>query len=411
MDAILRFAILCVVGLIGCGPAAADEPYQCKNHYILSRPCLPGWVPVNEGLADLDVHVVAIDPADPETLYAGGLAFLSKSVDGGGSWKTTSLNLAPQVLVTAGFGGPPGGGFALDHVVNLVAFDAARPGLVYAATHLKTACAWYQQRLFKSVDGGATWDADLSMVVGGCEWITALVFDPHLAGQTYFSHYDYIMGDTYAPFRTSVDGGASWNYYFQPLVPVLVADPREPGTIYGGTLPLTPGFYDEYGAGVLKSSDRGVTWAPTGLTGRAVSAITAIGGVGGGIYAATYTQGVYPQPPAFDGIYRSADGGESWTSRSAGLDALMGSRTLVTTLVAQADNPDALYAGTSDAGVWRSTDGGATWFAMNAGLPSLAIRALAITPGQSRTLYAATPAGVFRFNDTSLLPRMRASTR
>ena len=413
MDAILRFAILGVVVFVGCGPAAADEPYECKNHYILSRPCLSGWVPVNEGLSDLDVHVVAVDPADPQTLYAGGLSFLSKSVDGGRSWKPTSLNLTQEGLPPgAWLGGPPGSGpFAMDHVVNLVAFDAARPGLVYAATHWKTGCAWYQQRLFKSVDGGATWKDDLSMVIGGCERITALLFDPHLAGQTYFSHFDFFMGDTYAPFRTSADGGATWSYYFKPLVPVLVADPREPGTIYGGTLPLSPGFYDEYGAGVLKSSDRGVTWAPTGLTARPVSAIAATGGAGGGIYAATYTQGAYPQPQAFDGIHRSADGGKSWTSRSAGLETLLGTRTLVTTLIANPDDPDTLYAGTSDAGVWRSSDGGATWVAMNAGLQSLVIRALATTPGYPSTLYAATPAGVFRFNDGPTLPRMRASTR
>jgi hypothetical protein len=157
---------------------------------------------------------------------------------------------------------------------------------------------------------------------------------------------------------------------------------------------------------VLKSSDRGATWTPTSLTGRAVSAIAATGGGGGAIYAATYTQGPYPQPAAFDGIHRSADGGNSWTSRSAGLETLLGTRTLVTTLIAHPDNPDALYAGTSDAGVWRSSDGGVTWIALNEGLPSLAIRALATTPGNPSTLYAATPAGVFRFNDAPALPRM-----
>ena len=392
MDACSRFAALALLAILGCGPAVADT-LECKNHYILSRPCQAGWVPVNEGLSMVDVNALAIDPLNPTTLYAGAGPRVFKSEDGARTWRSLSLDLsawAAPVFIN----GPP---LFADHIVKLIALDPINANTVYVATHPGHGCSWDQRRLFKSVDGGITWNADLSMTAGGCERITSVVFDPNLAGQIYFSHFDFLFADTYAPFRTSRDGGVTWNYHFQPLVPVLVADPREPGTVYGGTLAHDWTFYGLYGMGVLKSRDRGATWAPTTLLDRGVSAIAAAAGDRGGIYAATYTQGLYPEPQRFDGIHRTFDGGRTWL-HGFGLEALVGTETVVTTLVAHPDNPGVLYAGTTDAGVFRTADGGATWTEMNDGLPSLAIRALATTPGSPSTLYAATPAGVFRFN-------------
>jgi ligand-binding sensor domain-containing protein len=58
-----------------------------------------------------------------------------------------------------------------------------------------------------------------------------------------------------------------------------------------------------------------------------------------------------------------------------------------------------VFAGTAD-GVFRSPDGGESWTAMNAGLANLAVTSLAIDTAAG-VLYAGTEAGVF----TSRLPR------
>jgi hypothetical protein len=49
-----------------------------------------------------------------------------------------------------------------------------------------------------------------------------------------------------------------------------------------------------------------------------------------------------------------------------------------------------LFAGTDGGGVFKSTDGGASWSAMNEGLGNLSIGSLALTPTFPRTLFAGT---------------------
>jgi hypothetical protein len=50
-------------------------------------------------------------------------------------------------------------------------------------------------------------------------------------------------------------------------------------------------------------------------------------------------------------------------------------------------------------GIYKSVDGGRNWIRFDDGLTDLNIRALAIVPGATTTLYAATPSGVFRTVD------------
>ena len=51
--------------------------------------------------------------------------------------------------------------------------------------------------------------------------------------------------------------------------------------------------------------------------------------------------------------------------------------------------PTTLYAGTRD-GVFKTTDGGTSWSSVNTGLANLDIRALALDPTTPTTLYAGT---------------------
>ena len=52
-----------------------------------------------------------------------------------------------------------------------------------------------------------------------------------------------------------------------------------------------------------------------------------------------------------------------------------------------------LYAGTESGGVYKSTDGGDTWTAVNNGLTNLNVQDLAIDPDVNTTVYAGTRAG------------------
>jgi len=67
---------------------------------------------------------------------------------------------------------------------------------------------------------------------------------------------------------------------------------------------------------------------------------------------------------------------------------------VVTALVTDPRNTGTLYAGTSANGVYKTTDGGATWSAVNSGLTTLSVYTLAVDPQDTSTVYAGTEGGV-----------------
>jgi hypothetical protein len=93
--------------------------------------------------------------------------------------------------------------------------------------------------------------------------------------------------------------------------------------------------------------------------------------------------------PGAHTLFRSGDGGVSWTAIDAGLPAGVPVRDL-------AFDPagGGLVAGT-DAGVFRSPDGGAHWTTRNQGLSDPRVTRLVTDPTQPGVLYAGTPSGLF----------------
>ncbi|WP_127999978.1 WD40/YVTN/BNR-like repeat-containing protein [Piscinibacter defluvii] len=90
------------------------------------------WLPASQGLGNLLVRTLAVDPLDGTTVYAGTHgAGVFKSVDGGASW----------VAAGAGAGS----------VVAALAIEPNVPGTLYAAT--------YDAGVFRSTDAGRSWTA------------------------------------------------------------------------------------------------------------------------------------------------------------------------------------------------------------------------------------------------------------
>jgi cysteine-rich repeat protein len=158
----------------------------------------------------------------------------------------------------------------------------------------------------------------------------------------------------------------------------LAIDPTSPQTVYAGT-----------NGGVFKSTDGGSSWS-TASKGLTDSGITE-----------TYVQelAIDPSSPQtlyagmFRGVFKSTDGGASWDA--AGLTT-----SDVTALAVDPTNPQTIYAGTDTGGmpagnVFKSTDGGMNWAAA-AGLYNVNIRTLAIDPTNSQLVYAGTSGGVFK---------------
>ncbi len=158
----------------------------------------------------------------------------------------------------------------------------------------------------------------------------------------------------------STNGGATWTQLpltFNLFIGALAFDPLNPNIIYAGT---GERFYDRavQGAGIFKSTDGGATWTQLAATANwlYVSSISALPGVTGTLLAATDS-----------GIYRTTNGGGTWTPIS--IPAL--SRALMVAYDPNSDPNDpnrahalaGVYLQNGFVQAYSSSDGGATFTA------------------------------------------------
>lgn len=95
------------------------------------------------------------------------------------------------------------------------------------------------------------------------------------------------------------------------------------------------------------------------------------------------------------GVFKSTDGGITWTAMNSGLPGAPSSPPAVNSILADPIDPSLLHLGTA-VGYFYSTNGGATWTAANGGLPDAnaqTINALTIAGGHN--VIAATNGGLY----------------
>ncbi len=110
---------------------------------------------------------------------------------------------------------------------------------------------------------------------------------------------------------------------------------------------------------------------------------------------------IYVGAPA-GGVWKTTDGGQSWSSTTDNLPTLG-----VSSIVVNYNNPDIVYMGTGDRdagdaigmGVMKSTDAGGTWSFVNDGMGNLTVGRLIMHPNSENTLLAATSGGIFKTYD------------
>jgi len=305
----------------------------------------PLLAPVRVALNMEIVWALVVDPQSPDTIYVGTSGGARKSEDKGDTWRV--ITGLPTSEVPA------------------LAVDPRATDTLYASS--------WEWGVFKSTDGGATWQAVNEGLTN--HKVQALALDPRAPDTVYAGTYG---GGVFK----STNGGATWQAYNEGLatdtkVLTLTVDPQASGTIYIGTSEK----------GVFKSTDDGVTWpaANDGLTNREVWALAMDPHASDTVYAGTS-----------GGVFKSTDGGATWQAANEGLTNLK-----VRALALDPQAPGTVYTGTREGGVFKSTDGGATWQAISQGLTSTVAR-LAVDPEMSGTIYAGTQGeGVFRSTDGS----------
>ncbi|HVT18710.1 MAG TPA: hypothetical protein VHQ90_21325 [Thermoanaerobaculia bacterium] len=274
-----------------------------------------------------EISGLVLDPASPDTLYVSsepgwlgyrgsGIGGLLKSTDGGATW----TSLAP-----ASWTSPPSRN-SLDGVASLAVAAASpqAPAAIYAATG--------KPGLFRSRDGGVTWEELASGHIPGEKWlVTGLAIDPVSPATVIASRLDGLY--------VSTDGGTTWSLfnpqYYAPAEVLLFQVGLGARPIYAAT---PNGVYTTDGTGgrwttVYETSSNGGTQVRFHPADRArvyavVGGVVLLSGDGGVSWSrTTASRGVYDlafAPPAphraaaalysaaFYELQRSDDGGASW---------------------------------------------------------------------------------------------------
>ncbi|MCK6685849.1 MAG: putative Ig domain-containing protein, partial [Thermoanaerobaculia bacterium] len=374
---------------IGWGKVVLTVTLLASHGLTLASPATPGpkpntagrpgpigvnvWTPLGPDGAT-GVYSLGADPSTPGTLFAGTLnGGIFKTVNGGDFW----FHLAPSNL----------------SLYSGLSVSPRNPNLVLAANNRAPGGV---KEVIRSADGGLSWQTTTGWSGppnSGGGTPVVMRFDPQVAERVYTAWTSVAAGR----FFRSDDGGVSWALFESGMasgtgtsLSSFVLAPASPARLYVSSPAL----------GVLRSQDGGASWQPvnTGLPTRVSGGVTYY-------YAASLavdpavptTLFVLAGSPAK--LYKSIDGGDSWTKVSDTNLALLSSFQFHPTDgsfwgilgVVPPAPPGVCYQVNSSYSVARSTDGGLTWPIVSAGHRDA--RLLAFASGGSK-VYATLDSGL-----------------
>ena len=169
----------------------------------------------------------------------------------------------------------------------------------------------------------------------------SLAYDPSSPERVY-------LGTSSGEMFLSTDGGVNWSRLahlgggFDYVLDSISIDPKDPSVIYVGAWSVENSAGD-----VFKSTDRGQTWQSLpGIHGKSVRAL-AIAPSDSNVVVAG----------ALDGVYRSPDGGQTWTKITPAENPELKN---FESIAVDPRSSQVIYAGTWHL-PWKTDDGGKTW--------------------------------------------------
>jgi photosystem II stability/assembly factor-like uncharacterized protein len=356
------------------------------------------WVPV--GPDGGDARSFAADPNNDKHIYLGTTnSWIYQSEDGGANWhrlaklaKTDDLLLDNIVvdssdpntlLVGAWVVDHPDGGLFISHDAGKTwTTVAAMKGqsiraLTQAPSDPKTMIAGTLKGVFRSEDGGQTWNRITPEGSADLHEVESIAIDPKDPHTIY-------AGTWHLPWKTT-DGGANWHNIKQGLIDdsdvfSIIIDPTVPNVVYTSAC---SGIYRSDTAGELYHKIQGIP-----STARRTRVLMLDPTNRNTVYAGTT-----------EGLYKTLDGGTNW-KRMTGPDVI------VNDVYVDPKNAQHVLLATDRNGVLESDDAAFSFKASNPGFSQRQVSTL-LVDAKTQTIYAGvvndkTYGGVFASHDEGL---------
>jgi photosystem II stability/assembly factor-like uncharacterized protein len=196
---------------------------------------------------------------------------------------------------------------------------------------------------------GAAWAGQWTAMGPDGGDVRSLTYDPKNPDHMF-------LGTSTGSIFQSTDGGHSWNRFAHLgagddyVIDHIAFDPSDPSTMYAAAWSVE----NQQAGDLFFTHDAGKTWQTVpSMHNKSIRAMA----------VAAFDSKVLVAG-ALDGVYRSKDGGQSWTKINPPSYTEIHN---VESIAVDPKNPDVVYAGTWHL-AWKTDDGGATWKHINKGM-------------------------------------------